>query len=184
MGYKTSLAFGSGGGEVDVGKSSGRRRLTGLGLKGCESLNDCFVAEAVEAQAEVALRFQKRGEPIKIVQWHRRDKLLHPVASNDVKIGVGIFNVDTVSDVSATKGECRLPSVRDALDDPDSVSDSLLENAKLSAQKPEFAGGPKFVAHYFGAVICDEVFHSENDKPLTCEFSGRRKVQLFDGLLE
>ena len=71
------------------------------------------------------------------------------------------------SDVSATKGECRPLSVRDTLDDPDRVSDSLLENAKLSAQKPEFVGGLKFVAHCFGAVICDEVFHSENDKPLT-----------------
>lgn len=51
--------------------------------------------------------------------------------------------------------------------DAGSVSDCLLENAKLSAQKPEFVGGLKFVAHCFGAVICDEVFHSESDKPLT-----------------
>jgi hypothetical protein len=159
MGYKTSRAFSSGGGKVDIGKSRGRRRLIALGLKGCESLNDCFVAEAVEAQAEVALRFQKRGEPIKIVQWHGWGKLLHAVARNDVKIGIGVFNVDAISDVSTAKGVCRLLSVREALDDPDSVPNSSLENSKLSAQKSEFAGGLKFVAHFLGAVISDEVFH-------------------------
>jgi hypothetical protein len=89
------------------------------------------------------------------------------LARNDVKIGRWIFDVYAVSNVSAAKRECRLLSVWNALDDPDSVSDSLLENTELSAQKAEFTGGLKFVAHCLGAVICDEVFHSENDKPLT-----------------
>jgi len=89
------------------------------------------------------------------------------LAGNDVKIRGWIFNVYTVSHVSAAKEECRLLSVWNALDDPDGVSDSLLENTELSAQKAEFAGGLKFVAHCLGAVIRDEVFHSENDKPLT-----------------
>jgi hypothetical protein len=59
MGYKTSRAFGPGDRKVDVGKSRCRGRLIAFGLKGRESLNDCFVAETVETQAEVALRLQK-----------------------------------------------------------------------------------------------------------------------------
>lgn len=167
MGYKANCTFSPGGGKIDIGKSRGKRRLIVFGLKGGKGLNDRFVAKAVKTQAEVALRFQKRGEPTKIVQWHGREKLLHPLTRNDVKIGRLIFNVYAVSDISATEGECRLLSVWDALDNPDSVSDSLLEKAKLSAQKVKFAGGLEFVAHSLSAVICDEVFHSENDKPLT-----------------
>jgi hypothetical protein len=59
MGYKASRAFGPGGGKIDVGKIRCRGRFAAFGLKGSEGLNDCFVAEAVEAQAEVALRLQK-----------------------------------------------------------------------------------------------------------------------------
>ena len=109
--------------------------MIAFGLKGGKGLDDCFIAEAVETQAEVALRLQKRGEPNKIVQWYGRGKLLHPLARNDVKIGRWILNLYTVSDVGAPKGERRFLSVWDALYDPDSVSDSLLEKAKLSAQK-------------------------------------------------
>jgi len=59
MRYKTNSAFGLGGGKVDVGKIRWRRRLAVFDLKGSEGLDDCFVADPVEAQAEVALRLQK-----------------------------------------------------------------------------------------------------------------------------
>ncbi len=44
--------------------------------------------------------------------------------------------------------------------------------AKLSAQEAKFAVGFEYVAHYFGTVICDEMFHGCEDKSLTSKLRG------------
>lgn len=85
MRYKARSTFNPGRGKINVGKCGWRRR-TAFGPNRSKGLNNYFVVDAIEPQAEVALGFQKRGEPIEAVQWHGWGKLLHAMAGNDVKI--------------------------------------------------------------------------------------------------
>ena len=94
-----------------------------------------------------------------------------------MKIGRWIFNVYTVRNVSATKGEYRFFSVGDALDNPYGISNSFLQQTNLSAEKTEFVERFQFIAHLLGAMICDEVLHSDNDKPLTLKLCGANDAQ-------
>lgn len=69
MRYEARSTFSPGRGKINVGERSEGRWIA-FGLEGGKGLDDGFVAEAIEAQAEIALGFQKRGEPTEAVQLH------------------------------------------------------------------------------------------------------------------
>lgn len=166
MRHKARSTFRSRKWKINVGKR-GREKGPVAALKRHESLNNILVVDAIETQAEVALGFQKRRKPIETIQRHGRGKLFYTMTGNDMEIRRRVFNINTVSNVSATKGKCGLLSVWDALDNPYLVSDGLLEKAEFPAEKTEFTGRFEFVAHSLGTVISDEVFHGCDYEPLS-----------------